>query len=121
MVLLVGTVTEVRSLASAEDIAALSPDLRERAPHFFGTEATLQVDSYWSGAQLRSAIVVQTGNVGGGCGVPWNPGECFFIEAWLEDGLWKTSTCSMTAPIAAARETLEKLIVTDGPGKRTSK
>ena len=83
------------------------------------TLASLRVDRYWGGARLSSTIDVHTENVGGACGVPWQVGECWLIQAWRSEGstTWQSSTCSITTRVAGKPDVVSRLIATDGPGR----
>lgn len=102
-------------LGTVDGIRSLAPPDSDR-PYFFGAVATFRVERYWGGAVVPSTFQVATGNVGGACGVPWKQGDCYLVSAWLQDGSWKTDTCSITTRIADKPEILKRLQITDGPG-----
>ena len=83
------------------------------------TIATVQIDRYWGDAKITDHLEIRTENVGPGCGVPWNTGDCYLVEAWRPEGsgTWQSSTCSITTRVVANTSRLNQLILTDGPGK----
>src|SRR5574337_332842 len=105
-VFFVGTVVSVESLAPAQELAAYPESMHAGIRQLYGSKATFRVDRYWSGMPVGSTFVVETANVGGACGVPWRVGDCFLVDAWPEEGVWKSSTCSSTAKVELAADDL---------------
>jgi hypothetical protein len=83
------------------------------------TVAVLKVDRYWGSTHIKAEIKIHTENVGAACGVPWQVGDCWLIEAWrLEgSGRWQSSTCNLTTKPSTKPDVINRLFATDGPGR----
>ena len=95
MALILGRIREVTPLDPSW--AAANPGLRPMSD----TRAIVQVDRYWGRAAVTSILSIETTS---DCGVDWRVGDCYLLDAWLQDGGWQTGHCGMTSLTEGERD-----------------
>lgn len=78
-------------------------------PARIGFDVTFEVQTVWKGA-LQSQVLVVTSGLGGGCGIPFQPGDEYLVYAsyWEHSDL-ETNICTRTTLLADATEDLQAL------------
>ena len=98
---------EKSSFATADSLEALE----SAVTRFWLTprRIRLTVEEAFAGPRLRR-FILYTGLSGGDCGISFEVGQRWLIDAYLDDaGRWVAHQCSVTLPLAKARAVLEAL------------